>query len=299
MKIIQPTTLTTAMLVSSTVPEADYPAWSAGTAYSVADKVIRTSTHRIYQRLVAGTTATAPESDAVNWLDIAPTNRWAKYDDKVGTVTTAATTMTDVLTAGSVGGIALFELVGRTGVVSMKDAPGGTTVYSRTLDLDGTIVLDVFDWFFADYEQLSDIVLTDLPAQFTSAELTVTITATSGNVSCGVCKPGLVIDIGNTLAGAKVGIINYDGKDTDVFGNVYIVSRTFSKRGSFDVVTQKASFNRIFRRLAALRGTPCIYVGTESAGMEPLLIYGFFRDFSIDVAYFSHHHCSLEIEGLI
>ena len=67
MKAVKPTLITAAMLVSTDATEA-YAAWSAATAYAVEDRVILASTQRVYQRLVAGTTATSPELDAVGYL---------------------------------------------------------------------------------------------------------------------------------------------------------------------------------------------------------------------------------------
>ena len=43
MRYIVPTTITDAMLISSSVAEADYAAWNAATAYTVGNRVIRTS----------------------------------------------------------------------------------------------------------------------------------------------------------------------------------------------------------------------------------------------------------------
>ena len=76
MKLIRPTTLTDAMLSSSTAPENDYAAWGSGTAYAVGARVILTSTHRRYEALAAST-GVNPASDPTKWLDIGPTNRWA------------------------------------------------------------------------------------------------------------------------------------------------------------------------------------------------------------------------------
>ena len=299
-KIIKPTTITDVMLSSSTVAENDYPAWVSGGTYSTGDKRIRTTTHRIYEALTNHTgVSTLPENDATNWLDIGPTNRWAMFDNVVGTVTSGASPLTVVLRPGQTSGLAMLELVGRSVQIIMKDAPGGTTVYSKTVDLDGSIIDSIYDWFFAPYEQRTDFALTDLPDQFASCELTITVTATSGNASAGVLKVGTVVELGKLQSGPRVGIIDYGKKDTDAFGNTIIVQRSYSKRASFDVVTDARALNRIYRRLAEIRSIPAIYIGTESDGFEPLLIYGFFKDFSIVVAYPSHHICSLEIEGII
>lgn len=301
MSIIKPNVLTDVGLTSSTAPETDFPAWNAATAYLEGDKVIRTSTHRIYQRLIAGTTATAPELDATNWLDIAPTNRWAMFDSAVGTVTTVVGDLTVVMRPGAVGGIALLELIGKEVEITMKDAPAGTVIYSKTVLLDGTMITSFYDWFYEPYAQLTDLVLTDMPVHFVSNELTVSITGITAlaDVACGVCHMGEVLDIGQTQAGAQVGIVDYSRKSVDAFGNYSITQRAFSKRSDIKLLTDAGQFNRIFRALSGIRSTPCIYIATGTPGFEPLIIYGFYKDFSIDVAYDQHHLCNLSIEGLI
>jgi hypothetical protein len=180
----------------------------------------------------------------------------------------------------------------------MKDAPGGTVIYDKTLLLDGTMITSFYDWFYAEYEQLTDLVLTDLPIHFVSNELTVSVSGSS-TVACGVCHFGGVVEIGDTQYGASVGIVDYSKKTVDAFGNYSITKRAFSKRSDIQVQTLAADFNRIYRALAALRSTPCIYIGTPELGYEPLIVYGFYKDFSIDVAYPSMHLCNLSIEGLI
>ena len=299
MKIIKPTVITAAMLTSATVAEPDTGEvlWNAATAYTVEQQVIRTTTHMKYERKVAGTTATPPENDTVNWFPIGPTNRWAMFDRKVGTKTAAATTLAATMTAGGVSGLAALELTGREAVVTMKSAPGGSTVYSRTVSLDGTIISSVYDWLFNDFEQLTDFVLTDLPRHYTGSELTFQVNGTSG-VSCGVLQVGTVFDIGNALTGAQVGIIDYSRKVTDEFGNRDVLERGYSKRGSIQVLTAKSDFNKIYRLLASLRATPCVYIGADTIGYEPMINYGFYKDFSMVVSYSQHHLCNLEIEGL-
>lgn len=286
------------MLTTAPAEPTSGMTWNAGTSYAVDALVERTTTHRRYKRKIAGTTATAPESDTVNWADIAPSNRWAMFDKKVGSITTETGTLTVVLKPGSIGGLSLLELVGRQVDFTMKDAPAGTTVYSRTISLDGTVIDSFFDWFFSDYVQLTDLVLTNLPIQFVNCELSIVISGTS-TVSCGVCVLGQVIDIGSTLSGVSVGIIDYSVKSVDTFGNIDVVQRSYSKRNSLKSLSPRKNFNTIFRTLASLRATPCVYIGSESQGYEPMIVYGFYKEFSIDVSYPTHHLCNLEIEGLI
>lgn len=298
MSVISPNAITSAMLASSTVPENDFPAWNAGTSYAVDAKVIRVETHRIYRCVIAGIDGTPPELAPTRWIDIGPTNRWAMFDNAVGTLTSATGSIQVVLRPGAVGGVALLELAGKEASVVMKDAPGGATIYSKTVVLDGSLIDSFYAWFYEDYKQLTDFVLTGLPVHFVSNELTIKITGSS-TVSCGVCHMGPVIEIGGTKSGASVGIVDYSRKEVDAFGNYSITKRAFSKRADMQLVTDAGRFNQIYRSLAAIRSTPCIFIATESQGFEPLIVYGFYKDFSIDVAYSSHHLCNLSIEGLI
>jgi hypothetical protein len=220
-------------------------------------------------------------------------------DNVVGTKTTRASPLTVVLSPGAVGGLALMELTGKEAVVSMKNTTGGSTVYNKTISLDGSLITSFYDFFFALYEQLETVVLTDLPFSYYAPELTVSITATTGSVACGVFKLGELIDIGGTEYGATSGITDYSRKERDVFGNYSVVERTFSKRSNFKVHTNAVDYNRISKRLTEVRATPAVWVGTDVSGYEPLIIYGFVKDWSVDVAYPTVNYCNLDIEGII
>lgn len=302
MKVIKPHAITDQMLLSSSIQENDYPAWASGTAYALGARVMRTEVHRVFERLVAGSGTVAPEVDKSSppiWMDIGPTNRWAPFDDVVGTLATGPSPLTYILSVGFTDSLALFELSGRYVDLVMKDGTGGTVVYQKRIDLEVTDIETIFDWFFTELDLRSDIVITDLPGQYASAELSISVIASSGEASVGVIRPGLVSDLGETQYGAKVGIDDYSRKERDAFGNTVITKRAYSKRGSFTMMTTLGAFNRIYRTLAELRATPCVYIGTEDAGYEPLLIYGFFTTFNIDITYPNYHLCSLDIEGLI
>jgi hypothetical protein len=299
MKVIKPTAITDAMLVSSTVAETDYPVWNPATNYTVGSRVIRTTTHRIYERVVAGTTATLPENDIVNWLDIGPTNKWAMFDDVVGTITTASSgTLTVVIKPGAISGLALLEVSGSLLTVTMKSGTGGAVVYEKEIMLDGSAITSFYDWFFEPYSQRTDIVITDLPWHYTTPEITVSITSTNPS-SCGVFKVGKVTTIGDTQYGAGVEIMDFSKKDRDAFGRYYIVERNYSKRIDLNIITQQNDFNRVFRELASLRAIPCIYIATEDTGYEPLIGYGFFKSFGISVEYPTYNLCRLQIETLV
>ena len=295
MKVVKPTTLTAAMLVSTDAAET-YSAWNAATAYVLDDIVLRTTTERLYQRLVAGTTATAPESDTVNWLDIGPSNKWAMFDGEISTATTKSTSLTVVLKPGYVNSLALFGLVGSNLAVTVRDALAGNIVYTLSQDLDGTIIADWYQYFFEPVVQLAELVLTDLPP-YGDAHITVVLTGT-GTVECGICLVGTFYPLGDTQYGASVGIIDYSRKETDAFGVTTFVRRAYSKRMSAKLMLDNVQMNKVQRVLADLRATPCAWIGAGDVTYAPLQVYGFYKDFSIEVAYPTASYCSLEVEGL-
>jgi hypothetical protein len=295
MKVITPTPITDALFVSSTAPEADYAAYAAGTTYALGARVIRTSTHRIYESLQAGNTGHTPESSPTWWLDIGPTNRWAMFDSVVGTSTTLASPLTVVIAPGAVNALALLELVGSAVTVSMTSVTGGGAVYSRTVDLDASEVGDYYEYFFSPFRQRSSVVLTDMPPY---ADGIVTVSLTGSTVSLGVCAVGLFDELGEAEYGATAGITDYSLKTTDDFGNTTLTRRSYAKRTTVKMWLDKGAVNRVHRTLADLRATPCVWVGVDDDELDPLTVYGFFKDFQIEVAYPTTALCSLDIEGL-
>lgn len=301
MKKITTTPITDAMYVSGP-PETDYAAYNAATAYSFGNRVIRTSTHRIYESLVAGAgtnTGNTPETSPTQWLDIGPTNRWAAFDNVIGTATATASPLTFVLAPGQVRGLMLADLVGTAVEVSMTSASeGGATVYARTVSLDASAVLDYDDWFFAPFEQTTVVVLTDLPP-YVDGVITVTVTGI-GTVQVGVLMVGSVTQMGETNLGASGGITSYSVKSEDAFGHVVVTKRSFAKRQNYTLRLKKAEINRVARRLYAADSELAVWIGSEDPDFAELLVgIGFFKSFNIEVDYRTLALCSMEIEGIV
>ena len=295
MKYIVPTVITDAMLVSSSVAEADYAAWSAATAYTLGQRVIRTATHSIYERLVAGTTATAPEADAVNWIRVAPTNRWAMLDGAVGTSTTASGSITVVLAPGVIRGIALLDM--DVEALSITMTVDGDVVYHRDIDPIGVQedCDNYFDYFFEAIQRRHVLVITDLPP-FGEGELTIAASG-SGPISIGSCVLGTMYELGEALVGASIGIIDYSRKDVDAFGVVTVAERSYAKRMTLPIALRTNVVDVATSRLARIRARAVVWIGSEQ--IDSLVIYGFCKDWSVVIPGRMFSTCSLEIEGLV
>lgn len=296
MKVIGPVDITSSMLISSTAPETDLPAWSAGTTYALHDLVVGPSTPRIYESLSNGNLNNTPETSPTWWADVGATNRWAMFDSQVSSATELTSPLTVEVAPGYVNALALIGLVGNQVDVTVTDGAGGPTVYSNSIVLDGAIIGDWYAYVFEPQNQLTQVVLTDLPP-YSAARLTVSITG-GATVACAVMSVGTVYEIGDTQQGVKLGIIDYSRKDTDAYGTTTFVRRKFSRQMSAQLYLSTSQINAVMARLSALRAVPCVWIGSTDTRYAPMVIFGFYRDFSVTVAYASLNLCNLEIEGL-
>lgn len=294
MKLIRPNIIDEAVLVSSSVAETDYPAWSLATSYSLAARVVKG--HRIFESVQDSNINHDPlTADMGWWVDIGPTNRWAMFDEKVGTLTTVPTSLSVVMQPGRVDAIALLQVEASTVTVMMH--LGSEEVYSRTLSMiDDSKVTDWFGYFFETIRPKDYVLLTDLPI-YGEATITIALSKPSGDVSCGMCIVGRQSDIGGALSSPSLGINDYSKKTIDDFGNTTLVERSFSKRMSVKLTIDNTEVDRVHTVLSSVRSVPVVWIG--SAQYSSMLVFGFFRDFEIDIAYVNFSYCTLNIEGMI
>ena len=253
-------------------------------------------THRRYEALAAST-GVNPASDPTKWLDLGPTNRWAMFDARVGTATTRASTLQAVLAPGAIDAVALIDTDAESATVTLT--VDGVTNYTSTQSFNrgGNAIDNWFSWFFEPIGRKSSLLFLDVPV-YANGVVSVTITRDNpaDTVSCGTLLVGRQFSIGETEHGADIGIIDYSRKEADQFGVISVVERAFAKRMTARVVMPTDAVDDVHRNLAGLRATPVLWIGSEA--FESLTVYGFYKEFSIDLAYPTVSYCSLTIEGL-
>lgn len=294
MKVITPITLTESALIASSVPESDAPAWDSGTNYALTNVVM--SGHRLYICIQHPNTNHPPASSPTYWTDQGPTNRWAMLDSDISTATSASSSIELTVKATNPGGLALVNVVGSSIRIVVRASLGGTIVYDKTTTLDGTQIADWYQYFFEPYALATEAVFLDLPP-YPDAHITITLSG-DGTVSAGHLAIGTVYDIGLTQSGVSLGIIDYSRKEVSSAGIVSLTRRRFSKRFSAPVIVPTAQVARVHRTLADLRATPCVWVADSETADDQFIVFGFYRDYAIEIAYASHSLCTLEIEGL-
>ena len=300
LKVIPPLVITDSNLTSSSVAETDYAAWNSGTTYSIGQRVILTSTHKVYESLQNSNLNKNPATDTSvppYWIEVSSTNRWKMFDSSNSTQTTNSNSIVVTITPGKViNAVALLNVDGTSIRVKVTDPTDGV-VHDNTVSLNynGTIN-NWYNYFFDPIMRKKNIVLTDLPAYGTAA-IEITITYTGNVAKCGVCVLGNVNYIGEGIElGASVGIQDYSRKEKNDFGDYVLIQRSYSKRARFSMAVLNDQIDALQDLLVDLRTTPCVWIGDDR--YQSTIIYGFYKDFDIVIAYHLVSDCNIEIEGL-
>jgi len=305
MRVLIPFTFTDSNLISTTIAENDYAQWSSVTSYVVGDKVISTTTHRIYEALQASTNVdpTTDTSDPPYWLDIGATNRWKAFDQKISDPVTVADGVNTIeYTLGAFGipsnSVTLFGLKGRSASLVVTDATDGE-VYNQEISLiDNALVNDWFTYFFEPARVKSEAIFEGIPP-YANAEYDITVEdATDAEPELGQIVLGQEYELGETNYGTSVSIEDFSRKERDDFGNAILVERPFAKLIDFDFIVNTNEVRRTAILLETVRATPAVYYAGPDTERFGTTVYGFFRNFSINLDGPAISNVTLEVEGL-
>lgn len=295
MKLIRPIEITDSNLTSSNVAADTTPEWDIATTYAQGDVVRVESVHKLYESQTAGNVGNDPLTDNINWLDIGSTNRWAMFDDVVGTTTTNTESIEVVVEPGRINSLGLLNISANSLYVKLE--VGSVIVYERSETLSLANISNWYEYYYEPVVRKTDVVFTDIP-QYGDGVLTVRL---SGNptdtIECGLFIVGLFKLLGTTQWGVNSGIISYSQKEANQFGGFEVVKRDNSKRMEVDIFMLNNQVDETQRILSEYDSVPVLWVGYDM--FQVTIIYGFYKDFTVVLTNPGGSHCSLTVEGLI
>lgn len=298
--IVEPVAITDSILTYSNIPETDYSAWSSGTTYALGDRVILTSTHKVYESLQAGNLNKNPTTFVSYWVEVSPTNKWKCFDNSNSTQTVGTgspTQISYILEAGiAITAVGILNITKGSSVTIVMTDPTYGVVYNKTESL-GTYPQypEWWSWFFGLRFSKTQFVATDLPS-YPNAEISITVNGSVG-LAVGVIIIGQQISFSLGMNhGARLGIQDYSRKETNDFGDTVLIQRAFAKRANFDLLLDNYEVDLMQNILSSIRAVPVLWVGSNE--FEATVIFGFYKNFDILLSYSTHAECSLEIEGL-
>lgn len=299
-KIVEPITITDSILVSSNIPENDYSAWSSATTYALGNRVILTSTHKVYESLQNSNTNKNPVDYASYWVEVGPTNKWKVFDTSNSSQTLASGSPPEIsytFAAGiAIPSIAILNITDGRSVTITIDDPVEGIVFDEE-EYIGTFPQypDWWSWFFGSRFSKSQYIRNDLPS-YPNAEITVTISGIS-TLAAGVIILGQQTSFSLGMKyGTRLGIQDYSRKETNDFGDTVLVQRAFAKRANFELFLDNFEVDLLQDYLSKIRAVPVLWIGSND--FEATVIFGFYKNFDILLSYTDHAECSLEIEGL-
>lgn len=309
--IVDGTTLT-----ACNIPEPDTTqgeaAWVAATNYATDAIVIRTTTHRRYQRIApGGVDATLPENAPKLWQDIGPTNRAALWDLYRNTQTVSNVALDGVITATIVPGQRVDSII----VAGMDQVRSISMNATRLID---GVVTQVWSWsamglgrktsrwyeyFFEPFRYNKTAQPDPLPP-YGDMTINMTFTGTaSAPAKVGAVVVGRAVLLGSTALGASNDGLNFSTVTRDAYGTLAtLVPRRTVPKTVQSVLVPAASVGQALQARQDLNAVPAAWVGIEgapgSAYYESLLIIGVYKRFELSHDEIQFSRLQLEIEEI-
>lgn len=244
-----------------------------------------------------------PTTNPTIWQDIGSTNTWKMFDQSVQSQTSQLSNIrVDILLNNSLANtVTLLNIATKTARVTMKHPVDGL-VYDQEKTIRSYFgVTDWYQYFYHSFQKDTDLLFEGIPP-YPNATLTIDLNDSGNTVKCGVAVIGNAIDTSadkkGVEHGARIGIQDYSVKSQDGFGNYTIVERNFARRTDFTVYTEPEEMNGLVNLLASLRATPTVYIASGENKHTCMITYGFYKDFTVEVAYPTYSICTIQLEGL-
>lgn len=302
MILLKPIQVIDANLTSS-IPEPDASVgeveWSAGT-YNLGDRVIKSSTHKVYEVVADPSTSDDPEvgvlADPQTWVIVGPTNKFKMFDEANNTASVGTDLTVEVVPGSLANSLACFNVSAEDVTVNVYDQ-GGTLVYTKSIEMrTRPLVNGWYNYFYSPIDTINKFVVLDTPPT-TQGKIEVIFTGTDSSV--GTMVVGNQVMMGDAQYGSGPELLDFSNPIEDEFGNIDYTDGFRAKLVNFDILANTASIDPIFVEFEALGKTNAVFVGNPSSIGDSTLVYGFVRDFNAVYTTPIKSQISLTVRGLI
>ena len=301
MKIVE-NEITTYLATNFTEAETE---WLITDMFSYGDEI--RSGHYIYKYAGIDNTNTtqSPAVDSLNfdavWVRLKPTNYYAMLDGKTSTQTENAETIVVKVEGNNYDSLALLELDAKDVSISLYDTGTGQVVYTEAFELiNNSEVIDFYTYAFNPFELIPSI-FTDSIYLYTNTELTITINNPGSIAKCGRLVFGRSYYVGETGYGANLTVESYSHRETDEFGNTFLIHRGSVNIDSYEVRIPTEKIPVLRRKGKEVDAIPILFIMDESetSNTENLLNFGYWDRFNIMLPGPKESTISLDIKGIL
>lgn len=241
-----------------------------------------------------------PSDTPLKWEDLGYTNKYKCLDNSlssqtVGDATIDGGNITMSFIVSSINEIHLLNVYGSevTIVINTTDTIP-TEIYNETIELLTTSGADFYEWYFGEYV-FTDKFSDDIPVAF-EVQVDITITAISGDSRIGLIGLGKSVDLGATLYGASVGILDFSKKIVNTNGETFLEKGNFKATNKLTLDIYDNRTDEVADILTEYRATPVIF---RTKGYKSLIVFGTYNKFNILITLPTVSKMNIDLESLI
>lgn len=231
--------------------------------YKPSDRVIKSSTHKLYQCLIA--TGQDPEEGATGdaaatWIVAGPTNKWAMFDDQNSTITKSSGLFSVELESSDY--IMAYGVTGSSGLTSVRCQvydSGNNLIYDDTQSaFDNVGAPGDFIYASEDVFYKKKLYQTDIPP---TENFKAVFTFNGSDIEIGNLTIGPAIELGPCLTDSKNESLDLSEQKFDDFGNETYTERPIITFATYETISSIESSNIINRFLNVIRRKGCLWIG--------------------------------------
>lgn len=260
------------VLMSTNVPDSEYPQWIAGTNYPVNTIVSSNGVSKGEFQAMSDNIDKNPEDsiniyDAVNnptgaWKFLGTQNKWRSFDQFFNTQTTNPNTITK--TVAAYGAHALF-----LGNIDAIDVTISVMDNDTSEIIEGPVTIGIItepttheEYGFGDWIDETEGDITYQRTTLTrNISFIFTINAGEGIAALGVCLAGVTRDVGEALWGTEISSLFYGTVSIDTSsGATYLTKGNTAKTLSPRLQSDTVNIKSYYRTFDKIQGEPIIFI---------------------------------------
>lgn len=295
--------ITPTRLASSSLPDADYAAWTAITPYVIGDRV--TVGQINYEALVAHSNRN-PVSDTVTptaWLNLGWINRYRMFNKqigntwKIGTFSSAANSIDLTIHPGQrVNSLGLVGVDASSVRIIMTQPASGTPIYDQTFVMSSPSGRGWYQHFFSRFKSRKNLAVLDLPPA-SNADIRVIVSAPGGTAKVGMMILGWAEAIGTAVYGTSFGRKGYTTMKEEFDGSITMTKHGARQLVNYQLVMQGDEIDNAALTLDAVRDTASLYVG--SVDLAYTVIAGTYDDLDVGLPTFELGTSTIAVRSLM
>lgn len=287
MRMTTPITINDSNLTSTTATYLTSE-WSSGSDYAVGDLAHSLTTERVYEALIASTSAdpkdpaTSPldGSDNPYWLDIGPTNPRAMFDQQNFTQTTASGSLEVVITPNKrVNTASFFNMSGANTLnIEVTSVLGGGVLFNQDYELSQPSGVNLWEYLYGEWKDVRNVTAN---GWFPWNDVVITATWTGADIGVGNAVYGREFLIGEVAEGLTINPRDFSLFEQEESGEFDYIPRESTLDISGRVRVDKSTVDPLVNELASVK-SPRVWVVSDE--YSSTIIYGVNTSFPIKLS---------------